>query len=378
MAPGKRINPSIRIALMTIGGVAAAYGGYHLFAGNAVDGTVFQPVKPSAVNLVSVAPGMGYKVIIANQVAQLAQVSTEFGDTSNRGDESQEDSSASNKRRIPIKEMLDSLAGDEKALSAVIMRMNDLDKEDSLPSVKVIWKAADIKKALDGDSVLVAKLEKDLNVKLDGTPQPYVSVNSLENAIVLELPVPVKVNVEGQVKTLVGTIQLAFVPSLSASVMARYGKEAAVTLDKIKTYYSQEAQKMLDDPEKKQDIRADLARRISPGFVTDYAIEPERLLSNTKVLVNGGMITQASYSTRSDDAKAKYYDLRLDVSDEARKRLWQFSRKNRGFQLLFTVNGIAIAAPRIREELSQSDVTIKNLQDEDLVKDAISVIQGKN
>jgi hypothetical protein len=301
-------------------------------------------------------------------------VDSNFADTSEKSEDTAEDSSASNKKRIPIKEMIESLAGNSASLSKVLMRLNELDKEDSLPPVQVVWKQADIKKALDGDAALVAKLEKDLNVKLDGTPVPYLSINSIERGIVLEIDIPVKVQVGDSLNTVVGTVKDWYVPTLARTTTARYEKDPNATNERISTFYQEESRKILDAKATKEDVRKSLESRLSNERIAALADGPERLLKNTSVLMNSKMIESAKYVKRTGEEGATTFDVHLKISDEGRRRLWQFSRKNRGFQLLFTVNGIAIAAPRIREELSSSDLSIQNMQDEDLVKEAVDAI----
>jgi hypothetical protein len=71
-----------------------------------------------------------------------------------------------------------------------------------------------------------------------------------------------------------------------------------------------------------------------------------------------------------------YYDLTVDFNDEGRRRLWQYSKKRVGTQVLLTADGIPITQARILHELAQSELTIKQMQDYNLVKDATDRING--
>jgi preprotein translocase subunit SecD len=64
----------------------------------------------------------------------------------------------------------------------------------------------------------------------------------------------------------------------------------------------------------------------------------------------------------------------VSLTDPGRRRIWQFSRRNPGAQLLFIVDGNAIAAPRIRHELSSSSIAITQIPDRGLVEDAVEQI----
>ncbi len=72
-------------------------------------------------------------------------------------------------------------------------------------------------------------------------------------------------------------------------------------------------------------------------------------------------------------------DLTIEMTDEGRRRLWQYSEDKIGTQLLLIVDGVAIAAPKISHELAQGELTITQMADEGLVKeDTVNAInKGK-
>ena len=71
------------------------------------------------------------------------------------------------------------------------------------------------------------------------------------------------------------------------------------------------------------------------------------------------------------------FDLSVDVSDEGRRRLWKYSKERVGTQLLLVADGIPIAAPRIQHELAQDSLTITQMEDEVLVRDAVEMLNQK-
>lgn len=143
--------------------------GYDFAMHRAIMGEHFEPVKPSQVNLVGINAGAGFKIIVANQMAQLVEASDQFQGQESDGEGA---TSGSIKKRIPIREMLEVLKGNQDALGPFLMKVNDKDENDSWPPIRVEWTAERVRKALDGDKAEEAKLVHDLNINLDGTPLP--------------------------------------------------------------------------------------------------------------------------------------------------------------------------------------------------------------
>lgn len=363
------MNPSLRIALLcaVVGG--GAYVGYQAYAALTVDNAKFDPVVADDISLVAIESGRGFRVIVANQMAQLAD-----GGAREKSDEYDAESTGDldNLKRLPIRELILAHSGDQKALSTLISRMNDLDKEDRLPTTRVMWRSEDVQKAIGGDATLRAKLERNLNVKLDGTPLAGLSVNAIENGIVVPVKVPVLFVANGQDRSMTAEVLQWFLPTFSQTVMNRYSSEADVTPERIAAYYLEEAKKV----EKPQDVAKSLTQMITKPN-QEWSERTGALLSATHVLMNSTYIKGLTVDERVTESGKKLLDLHLDVSDEGRRRMWQFSRKKDKFQLMLIVNGIAIAAPTVREELSGSTVTISNLPDEDFIRDAVSTIQER-
>jgi len=368
-----KLRAPTKIAIGTVAAMASVWFGYQIWATIQVDSVTFAPVEPGRVNLLAVDPGAGYRIKVSNQVAQLEEMAN--ADFS-APDMATGQADTNSRRRIPIREMLASLNGDAKSLSYVVATLNDM-KESSLPPVRINWTAEEIRRALAGDPAIVAKLTRNLNVRLDGTPLGEVRPAAIENGIVVSVPVPVQVNVKGKPVTLTATILLPFLPTFAKQVTNRYAEKADVTNSMILGFYREEAQRVLTKAAQPQDVRAALTALIDPKRLANLAKAPARLFGASRVVVNNQAIRHASYQAYQSNDGRDFYDVRLELTEEGRKRMWQYSRKNRGFQLLFVVDGIAIAAPRISTELPQSVVVIKQVTDETLVQDAVAILNGE-
>jgi hypothetical protein len=364
-----KIRSSTKIAAGFVILLGLGYGAYRYAMAKAIEGERFTPVVPGDVNLVGIDPGAGYKIIVANYVAQLVQASDNFGsgESSDTGP-----TEGAIKKRIPIKDMLAVLRGDEKSLGPLTMTMNDM-KEENLPPVRVTWTAADLRRALDGDKALERKLEQDLNVHLDGTPLDKVRPASLENGIVLDVPVTVKVNLAGNVKEVVGHVLEPYKPRLVMAVEAHYA-DKNYTRETQAGYYQMEGQGLLKDAKRRENVRESLADRISPESARRLAEPVERVLRSATVIVNESHIRDASFRTY-DTSDGLRNDLTVEMTDEGRRRLWKYSHDKVGTQILLVADGVAIEAPRIRHELAEGELTITQMRDKTLVQDAVNMIK---
>jgi hypothetical protein len=365
----KKTRSSTKIAIAFVVLAAGAYFGYGFVSGWIVDRKVFPPIEPGQVNLVGVDTSKGYHIIVANQVAQLVLGSAGEFEASDHS-EGREDAA---KKRVPIRDLLRSLQGNEEALGRFVMAMNDM-SDAEFPAYPRVWKAEDVEKAVRGDKALEAKLEEDLNVRLDGTPLDKVRVSALEEGIVLDSPVEIEVQVGAEKRQLVGRVREQFVPRFSRMVWGQLGEKPDLTESIIIGYYRKEAQKVFADANAREDVRESLIGRISPNRLQALAAIPSRILNSATVIVNDSLIEGARYETYQAGDGKPIHDLVLNLKDEGRQRLWQYSKRNPNSQLLVTWEGIAIAAPRIQGELPLSEVKVKQLMDEGLVKDAVDSI----
>jgi hypothetical protein len=272
--------------------------------------------------------------------------------------------------------MLASLKGDTKALGQFVAIMNDMAENENWPPIRIVWRAEDIAKAVAGDPALKAKLEQDLNVGLDGKPLPKLRLASLNNGIILDFPVPVQVNIDGKIQTLVARVQQPYKPRMIQNVEAQYKEKASVDANMILGYYANEAQIELANPKTMENVGKSLTDMTSPANAKSLASAPEKVLSSAVVVVNEKYIKNASVHGY-DTTKGKMYDLTVDLNDEGRMRLWKYSRDRLNSHLLLVTDGIPIAAPVIKDELSEGELTITQMEDESLVNDAAQMLNDR-
>ncbi|MBX3118038.1 MAG: hypothetical protein KF784_03165 [Fimbriimonadaceae bacterium] len=369
----KKIRPATKIAIGFVVIVVALFFGYRSYNVWRVSGLSFEPIAPARVNLVGVDTGVGYHIVVANNMAQLVRGANPGmkHDTDYNAESSAQDAE---KKRVPMRELLESLQGNEKSLSRFVMVMNDLN-EGELPPQPAIWKAEDIRKALDGDAELIAKLQHDLNVKLDGTPMDTMTVKAVEEGIVIDAPVVVNVQVGNTKKAITARILQSYTPTFIQNVQRRYqGKN--YTVDQIVGYYSAMAKDILEARTPKENVRGSLEANISEARSKALAERPELILSSANVIINEKLISDARMTERKLSDGRTVYDIDLDLTEEGRMRLWQYSLNRVGAQLLFIWDGNAIAAPAVQHELSQTTVTVKGVGDYRLAKATVDTLKN--
>jgi hypothetical protein len=368
-----KIRPPVKIALGFLAIVGGGIYGWQLYAGLTIDKVKFAPIKPSRVNIVGIAAGSGYRILVANHAAQLVKGGT--GNFSSSGGPEEEDDGGE-KKRVPIREMLEAMQGDAKSLGQFIAIINNMQETAEWPSQRIIWKEEDLKKALDGDPVLKPKLEHDINVRLDGQPLKQISLTAYENGIIIETLVPCKVQVGTEVVSLKGPILVPYRPRISLAIVSQL-KDKSYDLTTVAGYYALEAQKITEKKGPPEDVAKSLRNIIDPRTNEALAGPAQEILQKAFVVVTDQYIEKASfrnYKAGRDDLN----DLTIEMTDEGRQRLWQYSRKRVGSQLLLIVDGVAIAAPRISHELAQGELQITQMPDKILVQDAVDAINNKN
>ncbi len=368
-----KIRSSIKIALGFGVIVSTGYFGWQLYAGMTIDKLTFGPIKPTRVNIVGIAADSGYRILVANHAAQLIRGGSESFQ-SNSGPETGGD--PSEKKRVPMREMLMALQGDEKALGQFIAIMNEMQETTDWPTERIVWKESEIRQALNGDPILKEKLEKDVNVRLDGTPLKQISLTAHENGIIIETLVPCKVQVGANIVEMMGPIQVPYRSSLSKSI-AKQLEEKSYDAEKLGAYYAVESQKINDGSSRKENVADSLKRIIDPATNAELARPAQQVLQSAMVVINDQLIDTASYRNYQV-GRDNLNDITIELNNEGRKRLWQYSRKRVGSQLLLIVDGVAIAAPKISHELAQGELQITQMPDKILVEDAVAAINDKS
>ena len=368
-----KLRSSTKIGIGFVLAVTGLYYGYELITDRMIMNIKFPDIVPGRINLVGIKTSEGYSILVANQIAQLVQSQSGSFSATGIGETSQADDVE--RKRIPIRELLQTFQRNPDALGYLLMVMNDLKKVE-LPPVEVKWKAEDIEKALNGDKALENKLVSDLNMNLDGTPLPGFRIPAIENGIVIDSPVTVQVPVNGAFQPLVGRVKEPYKPRFIRRVEEKYAEKFNVTVEMIKGYYLTEARALEEGKGELENIRDNLKQRIRPQRLDGFAGPVEQVLKHASVVVNDDLIESADYATATDSDGKEFYTLNINLSDEGRKRLWQYSKGHVGAQLLLTMDGIAIAAPQIKHQIAGGRVTVQPLRDLGLVRDFVSACEA--
>lgn len=344
------------------------------------------PPMPGSVTLLALAQGAGYRATIVDKVVQLRPTGEGSFDasSSNLGVGGGSGSGSPKEPNLPMGDLVGTLGGDSAAATRLVMELNRLepeqmeketDPESGWPTTRIYWKADEIKKALGGDPILQKKLIADLNIELDGTPIPQLSYRSLQNGIIVETPATLPVTIQGKLTQVPVTISMPYRPKLMVAIMRQADATTSKRFasDPRLALYTSMSQDVLSGKTKKEDVRAALEKLISPEYVQPYIEKAARIVRASTVVLANGQIESAGMSTDSVNGQTNY-DLNLNLTSDGRMRLWKYSHEHHGDQLLLVSNGAAIAAPIIESDLMTSQVTIGQMQDQQLVQDAVDSI----
>ncbi len=361
-----KLLSSTKIAIGFILLLTLIIGGYRFLNVQLIAGAKFGAVIPGKVNVVGIDPASGYRIIVANQMAQLIEGDGDFEST---GSAEGGSTSGAVKKRIPIREMLGAIQGDPVAIGEFVRIMNDIRQDEEWPTNAPVWKSEDIEKAFAGDAKLAAKLQHDLNIKLDGSPLPSVRPAALYNGILVNFPISLTVASPSGAREVTGRLELPYRPRLLKVVEDKLaGKNAEVST--IIGYYAEEAAKEIADLSLRENVRTSLSNLYSKARVDELRIIPEKVLRGAQVLINEEHIEGAE-SREVDLGDKKLYDIKMRLTDEGRKRLWKYSMDRVGSYVMLVVDGIAVAAPRIRHQLTQDELTIGGMEDQVLMREAV-------
>lgn len=360
---------SLKFVLGFVVLVAAGYGAWQGYAFLQLQHFVMRKLPVTEVNLIALDPKAGYRIIVANQIAQVVERKAGDEQTGFSDDDFGESSSDDSARRLPVKDLLMALQGDTKALSSFVMNLNKISEND-LPPSPVVWREEDLEKAFGGDSKLRSQLERDINVGLDGTPLEEIRPSALEIGIVVDFPVGI--NVDG--KQHEARILVDYRPSFTRDVMNRIEERSTITEATIRGTYVDEARKILAGAKAKENVIASIRAKYSIPRKSELAEAPQRVLAATSVILNSEQMKSAVIAAYDAANGQRFHNLKVGLNDEGMKRLWKYSRENQGFQVLLTVDGIPVAAPRFRTELMSHEVTISQLTDPRLAQDTADAI----
>lgn len=370
----RRFRASYKIAIgFVVFALLAVYG--HRYANDILLAGHFPPLAPGSVNILGVDTRAGYHILVENQVAKLVYGgagSFQAGPM----DERSLDTEGSDKKFIPIKDMLLGLQGNVPGMSYFIERLNNITDQENSPNAPV-WRIEDIEKAYSGDKVLADKLVHDLSINLDGSPLERVKVRTLQSAvysgILVEVPVAIEIQTGPEPARMEARVKKTFKAAMLKDIEGKLAGKWNVA-DLIKSQYAAAVEQIQSGKAEKEDIHAHL--RSFAGNARSLADFPQQILNSITTVINENQITGASCQSVAGP-RGTTYTLVIRLSDEGKRRLWQFSRDRVGDELLITVNGVAIAAPMIDHGLAGGEIEVSGLQDESLAKSLIDTIDEK-
>ncbi|MCL6624696.1 MAG: hypothetical protein K6T17_08805 [Fimbriimonadales bacterium] len=363
-----KLRGGTRFALAVIVILTAAYG---------VNWLVSEIVPPK--HLATIPPsetailGMklrGEKIIVMNGIAHLV-----YGAGSEYGVDPTKDLDTATGRKIPLKALVGTLRGEEAGATELVEALSKIEREN-IPPEEIIWNKADIEKALAGEPQVRAKLERQLNTTLEGKPTPLIIPNYLHSGIYIRLPVPVMIPSSYGGHTVIAYPLLAYRTQLaSRTVNHRIIVEKAFPTHADWEGAYEDAWKQLQKEGSPENVAESLRSLISDARARALAKPVEDLLSRVTVLLTEEHIMGAGKKRiRNPEGKGFWYTITLNLNEEGRMRLWRYTHENPGCQLLFVVNGVAIAAPFVKQEMKYSTAEITNITDEDLVDEALRAL----
>jgi hypothetical protein len=365
----RKYRGALAVAAFVLSAIAAWYAGNWACYSLAVGDRVFPPLVPKAVNLIGVRLA-GERITVSNGIAQIVQA--EAGDFG--GSQSYGDTGAVSGAKVPMKALVGSMAGDPAALKELAMALGRVEYEIE-PDPDAIWAVQDIEAALDGDPAKRAKLESDLNTSLDGKRIDRLSRKRFFSGIFVSVPVDISVPAQGGAKTVRAHVPMRYSTKLASQVLAHpLVREKFDVPDQTFLSVYDEVFAKQEQSKSIEDVRAALASAISPSRGERLASPVSRLLERITVLVTEDQIRSADL-VEQPTGDGTVYTVEVEVDDDGRLRLWQYTRRFPGCQLLLTVDGVAIAAPTVQHEMKYPTVAITNIADRDLATDAVRRIK---
>ncbi|MCG9896100.1 MAG: hypothetical protein MH204_11560, partial [Fimbriimonadaceae bacterium] len=261
----RQYRGTLKFILPAVAAMALVFGGLQAWTWWNLRGYEVKPMRPGEITILAVTPGQGYRVIVANRVAQLGEVS-ESEEGSRGGFGGVDTTSASNLKRIPMRELLQSLDGDGKGLGLLVERMNDTVTPEN-PASPIVWTEADIRQALAEEGELRRRLELDLQTTLDGRPIAQFSASRVLNGITILTDVPIEVNVGGEVQTVVAKVRQRYQTRLATKVEKEINEEFNPSDEKMVAIYAQVS--ALDAESNPEDVRRAIEGRISDARKAD-------------------------------------------------------------------------------------------------------------
>lgn len=331
-------------------------------------------IAPGTVNLIGIRLA-GEKIVVSNGIASLEQSDTENFGTEERQSGESDVSTGATGSKVPIKALILTLQGEKEGVSELVSAFNKVDYNE-LPPQSVTWKMTDVEAAIKGDSQKRKLLEADLNTRLDGTPTDQIIKASMRTGIFIRVPVFVEVPTGKSSKSVEGEIVVPF-----TSELVRRTMNHRLIRDKLDADNStflavyNEVWQGMEVAGNKEDVSGRLRSLYSDSRRIQWVAPVNRLLKRVWVILAEDQITGAELdSLPRSNGEGESFSVNLDLTTEGRNRLWNYTHRYPSCQLLFVVDGVAIAAPFVKQEMKYSTAVITNISDEDLAKSAVDLI----
>jgi hypothetical protein len=332
----------------------------------------FDRLEPGRLNLIGITL-VGERIVVSNGVAQLEEgtgheFSSQTGSIGGIG--------APSGTRIPMRGLVGSLQLRPDSVSELVAALNRIDTNE-VPPEDAIWTKAAIEKALSGDPVYLRKLERDIGSTLEGAPVEEFRRDVLLSGVYLRVPIPVEVPSSNGHKTVIGEVTIRYKTRIAQQVAShRLVKDRyEISNASLAGVYDEIAEQVKQ--EGAENVRASLERLISKSRAKELARPAELLLQRVLVLVNENQITDASISSQVTSEGEQRYTVDFDLTQEGKKRLWQYTHLHPGCQLLLVFDGAAIAAPVVQHEMKYSTVSITNIIDGTTAEEAVKYIKDR-
>lgn len=370
--------PKLRTGIWFVIAVAAViglwFGGNELYTRLVILPREYPRLEPGKVSLIGLSVP-GYHIVVSNGIARLQVGSpSTFGNPTTSGPSG---------TAIPIRGLIGTLRFEPDAAVELVRALNGI-KYEIEPLPDRIWTKKRIDEAIAAPGEARTKLEYDLATQMDGEGVERVNWDRLTTGIWLEVPVPLAVPSAGGTQTVVANVLVPYrtrLSTLAENNLKRMlehgglGQNLQPSAQTIAGVYNQ----ALDTFELQgfEDVAASLVRFFSDDATRAMAEPALKVLREVEVLVTETTIVGAELdSTPRDDGNGEIYSILLEVTEESRDRLWQYTYKHPASQLMLISNGVAIAAPVVRHEIKYSTVEITGIAEQQLGQEALAFIEA--
>lgn len=370
--------PKLRTGIWFVIAVAAViglwYGGNELYTRLVILPRNYPRLEPGKVSLIGLSVP-GYHIVVSNGIARL-----QVGSPSKFGGPNR---SSATGNSIPMHGLIGTLRLEPEAANELVRALNDIRYEIE-PLADRIWTNERIEQAIAAPGEERTELEYDLATRLNGEGVERVSWDHLTTGIWIEVPVPLHVPSAKGTEIVVAKVLVPFRTRLS--IGAENNLKRLLTRGRLAEDLRPEPQTIagvynaaLDTAEQQgfEDVAGSLRGVYSPEAAARMAEPVLKVLREVEVLVTEKTIVGAEMeAVPREDGKGDFYSILLEVAEESRDRLWQYTYKHPASQLLLVSNGVAIAAPVVRHEIKYSTVEITGIAEQELAEEALAFIEA--